>query len=401
MKILLITQYFYPENFKSNDIAFELVKRGYEVDALVGIPNYPEGKYYQGYGLFKKRHEVVNGVHVYRVFQTPRGKGGWRLPINYFSYVLSACVDILFYFAWKKYDCVIVHEPSPIFQAYPAILLKALRRTPVYLWVLDLWPPSIMNNPSNALSRFAVTLVNKQVKFIYKWCDKLLISSKMFERHVMEHGGTSNKVVYYPNWSDDMLQKASDRPLIDLPDGFVIMMAGNLGQSQDLETISKLILETKDMDDLKWVFVGDGSQKKWLDDFIQQHNLAERCYAIGRKPYSEMPDYFSKADAFIISLKANSEQLDCVVPARLQSYMSGAKPVLGLIGMGGGKIIEESRCGYVAPPGDYKEMARIIRKVQNDREAFASLGINGREYFEKHFTKEKCIDHLCEIIEGS
>ena len=122
MRILLVTQYFYPEVFKSNDLAFELVKRGHQVDALVGIPNYPEGKYFKGYGIFKKRHEVVNGVNVYRTFQTPRGKGGWRLPINYFSFVISGCLWVLFLFVWKKkYDCIIGHEPSPIFQAYPRL----------------------------------------------------------------------------------------------------------------------------------------------------------------------------------------------------------------------------------------------------------------------------------------
>ena len=102
MRILLVTQYFYPEVFKSNDLAFELVKRGHQVDALVGIPNYPEGKYFKGYGIFKKRHEVVNGVNVYRVFQTPRGKGGWRLPVNYFSFVFFGCLRVLFQFAWRK-----------------------------------------------------------------------------------------------------------------------------------------------------------------------------------------------------------------------------------------------------------------------------------------------------------
>jgi hypothetical protein len=112
MRILLVTQYFYPEVFKSNDLAFELVKRGHQVDALVGIPNYPEGKYFKGYGIFKKRHEVVNGVNVYRVFQTPRGKGGWRLPINYFSFVILGCLRVLFQFAWKKkYDCIICNPP--------------------------------------------------------------------------------------------------------------------------------------------------------------------------------------------------------------------------------------------------------------------------------------------------
>lgn len=397
-RVLLVTQYFYPENFKSNDIAFELVRRGYEVDALVGIPNYPEGKYYQGYGIFKKRHEVVNGVHIYRAFQTPRGKGGWRLPINYFSYVISASLWVLFKFAWKKYDCIIGHEPSPIFQAYPAILLRSIKKIPFYYWIMDLWPPSIMNNPKSVLQRTSVSIVEKQVKFIYKRSDRLLITSKLFEKHILEHGGEKEQIIYFPNWSDDMLLGEKKELNIAIPNGFIIMMAGNLGDSQDLESVSKLILELQDIEEIKWVFVGDGSKKQWLDNFIEENNLQNTCYAVGRHPYSMMPSFFERADAMLLSLKAASEQLDCVVPARLQSYMSAAKPVFAMIGTGGADVIREANAGYCAAPGDYKSMAEQIRNALRNRDELQKKGDSGRHFFEKHFAKETCIDHLCEII---
>ncbi len=399
MRVLLVTQYFYPENFKSNDIAFELVKRGYEVDALVGIPNYPEGKYYQGYGLFQKRHEVVNGVNVYRVFQAPRGRGGWRLPINYFSYVISACLWVLFFLVWrKKYDCIIGHEPSPIFQAYPAILLKKIKKIPFYYWILDLWPPSIMNNPKGAISRFSYKNVDKQVRFIYKHCDKLLISSRRFEKHILEHGGKSSQIVYFPNWSDDMLI-AADAPVpVALPKGFIIMMAGNLGQSQDLESVANVILALRDIKAIKWVFVGDGSRKPWIDKFIADNGLQDICFAVGRHPYSMMPAFYKRADAMLISLKSESEQLDCVVPARLQSYMSAAKPVFAMIGKGGAEVIEEADAGYSVAPGHYQELASIIRDVYTDQDALSKKGESARQFYEKHFTKEKCLHDLCSLI---
>ena len=400
MRVLLVTQYFYPENFKSNDIAFELVKRGYKVDALVGIPNYPEGKFYNGYGIFKKRHEVVNGVHVYRAFQTPRGKGGWQLPINYFSYVISACFWVLFKFAWRKYDCIIGHEPSPIFQAYPAILLRKIRKIPFYYWILDLWPPSIMNNPKSVLSRFAVKSVKKQVRFIYRQCDKTLISSRLFEKHILDYGGNVNQIEFFPNWSDDMLKIEKTELAVSLPEGFIIMMAGNLGDSQDLESVSKLILELQDIKEIKWVFVGDGSKKQWLDRFIEENNLKSTCYAVGRHPYSMMPSFFAKADALLLSLKSSSEQLDCVVPARLQSYMSAAKPVFSMIGRGGAEVIREAKAGYSVAPGNYKELASVIRDALNNKNELAQKGNNGRSFFEQHFTKDICIDNLCRIIEN-
>ena len=139
MRILLVSQYFYPENFKGNDIAFELAKRGYQVDVLTGIPNYPGGKYLQGYGVFKKRIETINGVRVYRAFQFPRGESNKLLMVlNYLSYPFFASLYVLFFFLWRKYDAIIVQQLSPIFQAFPAILMKKIKRIPVYMWVLDI-----------------------------------------------------------------------------------------------------------------------------------------------------------------------------------------------------------------------------------------------------------------------
>ena len=194
MKILIVSQYFYPENFKSNDIAFELVKRGHEVDALVGIPNYPEGKIYSGYGLFKKRRESIKGVNVYRSFQIPRGTGGGlKLMINYLSFVLSSCFNVLFYFAWRNYDAIIVHEVSPIFQAYPAILLRKLRKVPVYLWVLDIWPDAMMSG-GGIKNKKILSFVNRLVVNIYSQCDRILISSKRFTESILSKGDFIDKI---------------------------------------------------------------------------------------------------------------------------------------------------------------------------------------------------------------
>ena len=201
MRILLVTQYFYPEVFKSNDLAFELAKRGHHVDALVGIPNYPEGKYFKGYGIFKKRHEVINGVNVYRVFQTPRGKGGWRLPINYFTFVIFGCLRVLFQFTWrKKYDCIIGHEPSPIFQAYPALLLRKLRKIPFYYWIMDLWPDA-MKSAGGVNNEIILNFVDGLVKGIYKRTDKILITSERFRKLIAAKGEFSDKIIYFPNWN--------------------------------------------------------------------------------------------------------------------------------------------------------------------------------------------------------
>lgn len=399
MRILLVTQYFYPEVFKSNDLAFELVKRGHHVDALVGIPNYPEGKYFKGYGIFKKRHEVVNGVNVYRVFQTPRGKGGWRLPVNYFSFVIFGCLRVLFQFAWKKkYDCIIGHEPSPIFQAYPALLLRKLRKTPFYYWIMDLWPDA-MKSGGGVKNQKLLDNVDKLVKGIYKRTDKILITSERFREPIAAKGEFADKIIYFPNWSDDILQMDDSYEIPQLPDGFKIMIAGNLGKSQNLEAVTEVMLGLKDIPEVKWVFVGGGSRREWLEEFIKEHGLEDRAVCLGQYPFKAMPAFYKQADAMLVTLRAGFPHLEAVVPARLQSYMSAGRPVLAMIGCGGADIVEESQCGYAVPAGDSKGLIEVIKnKVLTNRESFKKMGENGRDFYMKHYRLSDCIDNLEQII---
>lgn len=400
MRILLVTQYFYPEVFKSNDLAFELVRRGHRVDALVGIPNYPGGKYFKGYGLLHRRCEVVNGVHVYRCFQTPRGRGGWRLPVNYFSYVLSGCAHVLFHLAWRRYDCIIGHEPSPIFQAYPALLLRAIRHIPFYYWIMDLWPDAMMSGAGIRNKRL-LRAVDGLVKGIYRRSDKLLITSQLFRQAIEEKGDFGRKIIYFPNWSDDILALSPSYPIPPLPDGFVIMVAGNLGKSQDLETITQLMLALREEEEVKWVFVGGGSRLRWLEQFIAQEGLARQAVCMGQYPFAAMGAFYRRADVMLVSLRGGFRHLEAVVPARLQSYMSAGRPVLGMLGAGGTQIIEEADCGYATPPGDYKGMANHIRYLLRHREVLEQKGRNGRAYYERHFRMDKCIDHLEQIIKAN
>ena len=399
MRILLVTQYFYPEVFKSNDLAFELAKRGHHVDALVGIPNYPEGKYFKGYGIFKKRHEVINGVNVYRVFQTPRGKGGWRLPINYFTFVIFGCLRVLFQFTWrKKYDCIIGHEPSPIFQAYPALLLRKLRKIPFYYWIMDLWPDA-MKSAGGVNNEIILNFVDGLVKGIYKRTDKILITSERFRKLIAAKGEFSDKIIYFPNWSDDILQMDDSYELPQLSNGFKIMVAGNLGTAQNLEAITDVMLGLKDIPEVKWIFVGGCSRKELLEDFIKDNSLEKQAVCLGQYPFIAMPAFYKQADAMLVTLRAGYPHLEAVVPARLQSYMSAGKPVLAMIGCGGADIIEESQCGYAVPAGDSKALIEVIKtKVLTNKELFRKMGDNGRAFYLKNYRMDKCIDNLEKII---
>lgn len=403
-RILVVTQYIYPENFKSSDLVFELAKRGYHVDVLTGIPNYPEGVYFKGYGLFKKRIEKKNGVIFYRCWQSPRGRkaSGIYLALNYITFVFSATLWILFYFLWKKkYDAIITHEPSPITQLIPACLLGRLRKIPVYSWIMDIWPDAMKNSVNPIIYNMVVPILTAITEWTYRNSNKLLITSKGFEQLICRNADYHGKIIYYPNWSIDMSEFNSNFIVPNLPKGFRIMLAGNLGEAQNLEAVGECMKLLKNNKEVKWIFVGDGSWKKWLDSFIQENELSEVALTLGRFPNSAMPAFFKKADAMLVTLRQGGIDLDMTVPARVQSYMSAGKPILGMVGQGTIDLIEEGDCGYAVAPGDYKALANVIvNKVLIDKVGFKEKGLNGRRMYEEMFMLDHCIDHLETIIKS-
>ena len=403
IRILIVTQYIYPEPFKSTELAFELAARGYHVDVLTGIPNYPEGKYYSGYGLFKKRKEVVKGVTFYRCMQTPRKllPGGAGLMLNYLTFMMNATLWVLFKFAWhKRYDAIITHEPSPITQIVPACVLGKMKKIPVYSWIQDIWPDALVS-AGGSIGQKLAPLVGKVTDWVYLNSTKLLITSKGMAPLINRNADYSDKIIYYPQWSEDMMADLGNMPAnIEnvRSENYNIMMAGSLNSGIGVPTVLALCEEMKN-DAVNFVFVGGGSEEQNMRDFVRDQGLKNVRFA-GRKPFADMPYYTQQADAMLLTLKKTEmKHLDIVVPARLQSYISGGKPVLAMIGSGATEIINEADCGYAVPAGDYKAMAEIIRtKVLTDKKGMEKKGKNGREYFEQNFTKSKCIDNLCKVM---
>ena len=401
MKILLVTQYFYPENFKSNDMAFELVKRGHEVSVLCGIPNYPEGVYYNGYGLLRKRTETIDGVKIYRCFQSARGRKakGLFLSLNYLTFAFFGSLWALWLSIFKKYDCVIVHEPSPITQAIPAVLIKKIQKIPFHIWVLDIWPDA-MSSGGGIKNKRILSAMTKLVKWIYRNSTKILISSKGFKELILKQGAEfENKLVYFPNWSDDVLAQPL-QTIPELPQGYKIMMAGNLGSAQTIKAVLEAALLLKDEKEVKWIFVGDGSEKSYIDDFVAKHHLEDIVFALGRFPANCMGSFYKQADAMLITLRAKFPHIKAVVPARLQNYMSSGNPIIGMADGGVADTIKEAKCGICVPAEDYKGLSNAIKDILKHKNEFAELGKNGREYFQNHYTKDHCIDNLERIIKS-
>ncbi len=262
MRILIVTQYFWPESFRINDLALGLLERGHQVTVLTGIPNYPGGELFDGYGFFNTSEDYC-GVRIRRVPLIPRGRGGsFRLILNYLSFALTATVvgPLL---CREAYDRIFVFEPSPVTVGIPAVFLKKLKKAPMLFWVQDLWPESLIATGA-VRSKAIVSLVGHIVKFIYRHCDLILIQAKAFCGPVAQQGGSEEKIRYFPNAAENLYgSPIFSAELPPLPEGFRILFAGNIGAAQDFETIIAAAENVKDPPDIKWIIIGDGRMRAW------------------------------------------------------------------------------------------------------------------------------------------
>lgn len=397
MKLLILTPHFYPENFKVNDMAFELQRRGHDVSVMTPIPDYPEGKYYKGYGAFRKRHEIINGVEVHRSLIIPRHNGSsFWLSLNYLSYTVFASLKSIWYGMAKKYDAIIVHEPSPILVGLPAIIIKKFQKIPIHFWVLDLWPESL-TAAGGIDNKLILSPFEKMTRWVYKNCKTILIGSKGYKKSICSKGNFNDKIHYFPNWVEDCLINTGNYVTPAFPEGFNVMIAGNMGDSQDLPHVMDAVRMLKGSG-VNFIFVGDGRKKEFVLNFARENNIESQIYCIGRFPLEAMPALFSKADILFMALK-DTPIFAMTVPSRLQAYMSSGKPVVAMINGEGADLIKEADCGWSVPAGDSKALADLLLKLSKENpEVLAQKGQNGKAFSEEHFRFKDCIDHLESII---
>lgn len=395
MKILLVTTHFYPETFKANDMAFDLVRRGHDVTVLTPIPDYPLGKFFKGYGVFKRRKEVINGVKIIRTLVIPRRNGSaiW-LGLNYLSYTLFSCITALWIGMTRQFDVVLVHETSPIMVGLPAVLIKKLNKIPSHIWVLDLWPESL-TAAGGINNKFVLGCFSKFTRWIYKNSDSILISSKGFEHSIVKRGDFKDRIKYFPNWIDEVVKKETITNFA-IPSGFNIVFTGNIGEAQDIEHVLEAAVHLKDSG-INFILVGDGRKRRFAIEYVENKKLSN-VFLPGSFPRETMHCFYEKADILFLSLKA-SPIFSLTVPAKLQSYMSAEKPIVAMINGEGADLIREADCGWCVPAEDSKSLADLLLKLsKTDKTILYHKGENGRKYSQEHFDFKKCIDNLEDII---
>ena len=396
MRILIVSQYFYPEEFKINDLARELVDRGHQVAVLTGKPNYPKGEYFDGYQYDGVVKEEFCGAEVIRVPLRKRGKGGaLNLVRNYWSFVLNAKRYI------KKnkmeFDAILCFEVSPITQAYPMLYCKKRYGGKALLWVQDLWPESV-TAAGGVTNGFVLGILDRMVKKIYAKCDVLLVQSDGFKKSILSKGDFESKIVFAPNWAENLyLEKKminEEEVSSMIPDGFHVMFAGNVGKAQDVDSMIKAAKETQNIIEIKWIIVGDGRAREEVEAQAKQLGLTNTVFFLGRHPMEQMPTFFAHADVMVVSLK-DEYIFSLTIPAKTQSYMASGKPIVSMLNGEGNKIVEEAKCGLTAPSGDYKALAQnVISLYKMDKECLQEMGSNGLKYYLEHFDKKKVVDNI-------
>lgn len=397
MKILIVTPHFYPENFKCNDMAFELRKRGHDVSVMTAIPDYPLGKFFEGYGVFKRRKEEIDGVKVHRSLIIPRGTGSSiRLVLNYLSYTFFASLKAVYFGLIKRYDAVIVHETSPVMVGLPAAIIKKMQKIPLLFWVLDLWPESL-TAAGGITNNKVLQIFNNLTKWLYRNSDKILIGSKGYRKSINEKGDFDDKIFYFPNWVEDILSDAKDVDVPNLPEGLNVMIAGNMGDAQDIPHILESALELKDHN-INFIFVGDGRKRPLVEEFIKEHGLEKKVLCLGSFPLASMPSLFKKADILFFALK-NSPIFSLTVPSRLQAYMSSGKPVVAMINGEGRDVIEEADCGWSIAAEDSHGLSELLKDITKmDSSILLKKGENGKNYSSKNYSFHTQIDYLEKLL---
>lgn len=391
-RILVISQYFYPESFRINDICTEWAKRGYDVTVVTGIPNYPQGKFYDGYSWTKKRKEKWNGINIIRIPLIARGHRAIGMVLNYISFVVSG-------FFWKvftriKADYVFTFEVSPMTQALIGVWYAKKHHIPHYLYVQDLWPENVetvtgIHNP------LVIKPIDKMVDYIYNNSDIVFTTSPSFKKTIKQRKNYSKKtkVVYWPQYAEEFYKPVVRKSVAEIPDdgSFKIIFTGNVGYAQGLDILPKTAVKLKN-ERVEFVIVGDG---RYMNDFkaeIHRLGVDDKFIMIPRQNPERIPELLCACDVAFLSFM-DTKLFEMTIPAKLQSYMACGMPILAAASGETKRIIEEAECGICSKTKDINGLVDSIKWLMISN--LDGLSDNSRGYFEKHFNKTElmnCMD---------
>lgn len=390
MNLLVVYQHYNPEPFRISDICEALVARGHQVTVVTGLPNYPEGNIYEGYTDKLKREELINGVKVIRCPLIPRGKSRFMLALNYLSFAFTASLRV--YRLKEDFNVVYAHQTSPVLMVIPAIIYKRKHRKKLLIYCLDPWPDSLAAGDVKEGS-LIYRLFMPISKWIYAQADRLAVSSYSFKKYFVDtFGFDQREIQYIPQYAEDIFSYNSETVENSK---FNLVFAGNIGKAQSVDTIIKAANMLKGNEDLVFNVVGSGSDLERCQKLAGALEL-ENVIFHGRKPLSEMPDFYKLADAMLITL-CDSKSFSYTLPGKVQSYMAAGKAIIAAANGETERVINEAQCGFCCPAEDFEGLSQVIVQFCQLKD-WSTFAINSRKYYDLHFSKDRFMIALEEAL---
>ena len=402
LNLLVVTQYFWPENFQINLIVRELVARGHRVTVLTGKPNYPAGRFYEGYSFFGQAEEQWEGAHVLRLPLIPRGNNHrLGLLLNYLSFPAIAWFLGPRRLRDARFDAIFVYAPSPLFVGLPALRLQRLWGVPMLYWLQDLWPESVAL-AGGIRSNLVLNAIAKVVAHIYHGSARVVIQSRAFQADVEAAGIPPDRIVYFPQTATAHFRPLPRSEAVEedklLPKGFRVMFAGNIGSAQDFGTLLAAAERLRDHAEIQWIIVGDGRRRPWVAAEVRRRGLEHCVHLPGLFPEEAMPRFFAQADALLVTLEGK-RIYSLTIPTKVQAYLASGKPIIAGLDGEGARVIEEAGAGLTAPASDPAALAARVLEMSRLSEAErAEMGRRARAYAEREFDKDRLIDGLVATI---
>ncbi len=396
MNIVVVSEYFYPDNFGINNIVEELVKAGHHVQVLTGLPDYTTFRIPKEYKWFRKRREDFHGASIIRVPTIARRHGVFFRALSYGSFIISSYLYACFC-SKTDIDAIFVYQTSPVFQGIPARKLKKRTGKKLVLYCCDLWPESLKawNVKEKSL---LFRMVRRMSEKIYQSCDTIAISSKPFRNYLKEVCGVQEQcITYLPQHAEDLYRdvcgKYEENGQIDF------LFAGNVGAVQNIDCIIRAIPYVRTKAPFQVHIVGDGSELEACKQLAQQLHVTDRVRFYGRYPQSEMKRFYQMADCFLLTLRGG-DFIGLTLPAKSQSYLSAGKPIVAAIDGAGREVIQEADCGECVPAGDYLGLGESMTQVVEHFDRYRQKGRNGRKFYEENYTREKFMESLKKLLAG-
>jgi colanic acid biosynthesis glycosyl transferase WcaI len=396
VRILVVSQMFWPENFRINDLVAEMVSRDHVVTVMTGLPNYPEGRIFPEFRQCPAKFANYAGAEIVRVPVMQRGQSRVRLVLNYMSFVLSGCIAGSWKLRGRQFDVILVCQLSPVTVGLPGILLRSLKRAPLAFWVLDVWPQTLKAIGAVESDRI-LSVVGALVSFIYRRCDLILAQSQSFIPQIARYAPKGAQIRYFPSWAEDLFYSASKEvapEIQSVPGSFNVMFAGNIGDAQDFPAILEAAELLKPHSQIRWLIVGDGRSAEWVRSEIRRRGLEERVLMVGRFPVERMPSFYRHADALLVSL-ADRPIFEMTIPGKLQSYLAAGIAIVAMLNGEGAALIERYGAGITCRAGRAADLAKAVLEMSElPPEKIAEMGNRALEASKREFDRTMRLSQL-------